>query len=112
MFITEKEDEYEKTIYRRTNHPDLKEADVDLSVVRLIIPALDMINRAQNILACVTTSIVDDPSANFYALLEQYTAKQFNNEFLNIPMNCSRINWVASANYRIVLSQLFFHECS
>lgn len=40
-----------------------------------------------------------DPSASFYALLEQHTAKEFNDEFLNVPMNCSHINWVASANY-------------
>lgn len=40
-----------------------------------------------------------DPTASFYALLEQHTARQFSDEFLKIPMDCSRINWVASANY-------------
>jgi len=40
-----------------------------------------------------------DPLACFYSLLEQHTAKEFKDECLGIPMDCSAINWVASANY-------------
>jgi len=39
-----------------------------------------------------------DPLACFYSLLEQHTAKEFKDECLKIPMDCSGINWVASAN--------------
>jgi len=40
-----------------------------------------------------------DPISCFYLLLEKHTAKEFQDECLEIPMDCSAINWVASANY-------------
>jgi len=40
-----------------------------------------------------------DSIACFYTLLEKHTAKEFKDECLEIPMDCSAINWVASANY-------------
>ncbi len=39
-----------------------------------------------------------DPLGCLYTLLERETAKSFVDESLQIPMNCSAINWFASAN--------------
>lgn len=35
----------------------------------------------------------------FFSLLEKHSAEHFKDEFLGVPMDCSYINWVASANY-------------
>ena len=40
-----------------------------------------------------------NPIGSLYALLEKHTASRFVDEFLEVPMDCSHINWVASANY-------------
>lgn len=40
-----------------------------------------------------------DPMGCFYTLLERDTARTFKDEALTIAMDCSDINWVASANY-------------
>ena len=40
-----------------------------------------------------------DPLGCLYSLLERETAKTFQDEALQVEMNCSGINWVASANY-------------
>jgi len=46
-----------------------------------------------------TSDTRHDPIACFYSLLEKHTAKTFKDECVDIPMDCSHINWVASANY-------------
>lgn len=38
------------------------------------------------------------PLAPFYGLLETRTARNFQNEFLAMPMDASHINWIATAN--------------
>ena len=40
-----------------------------------------------------------DPLGCMYSLLEKNTAKEFIDEALQVKMNCSEINWFASANY-------------
>jgi ATP-dependent Lon protease len=40
-----------------------------------------------------------DPLSSLYTLLEKKTATKFVDEALTIPMDCSHINWFASANY-------------
>lgn len=40
-----------------------------------------------------------DPLGCMYSLLEKKTAKEFIDEALQVKMNCSQINWFASANY-------------
>jgi ATP-dependent Lon protease len=42
-----------------------------------------------------------NPIGCLYALLEKHTAKRFVDEFLEIPLDCSHINWIASANYEM-----------
>lgn len=39
-----------------------------------------------------------DPLGPFYSLLEEHTAKRFVDEFLGVPFNASKINWVLTAN--------------
>ncbi len=39
-----------------------------------------------------------DPLAPLYRLLEQNTAAEFEDEFLSLPMDASRINWILTAN--------------
>jgi len=40
-----------------------------------------------------------DPMGVFHSVLEPHTASRFIDEFLEIPLDCSYINFVASANY-------------
>lgn len=40
-----------------------------------------------------------DPLGSLYSLLEKKTAEKFVDEALQVSMNCSAINWFASANY-------------
>lgn len=39
-----------------------------------------------------------DPLGPFYSLLEEHTAKRFVDEFLGVPFDTSKINWVLTAN--------------
>lgn len=39
-----------------------------------------------------------NPMAPFYSLLEEHTAKVFKDEFLEVALNTSHINWIATAN--------------
>lgn len=40
-----------------------------------------------------------DPLGPLYSLLEMHTAREFVDEFLDVPMDVSSVMWVASANY-------------
>lgn len=39
-----------------------------------------------------------DPLGSLYGLLESHTARRYKDEYLEIPMNLSRVIWVATAN--------------
>jgi len=39
-----------------------------------------------------------DPMGPLYSLLEENTARKFMDEFIELPMDCSAINWIATAN--------------
>ena len=39
-----------------------------------------------------------DPMGPLYALLEDSTAKQFKDEMIEVPVDCSAINWIGTAN--------------